>query len=76
MAGSPDNQIKSAGCWPGIGFRSYTDTQLTGDLEIPRLIARDSNSDSEDDPDSPDNLAMIDSMRKKIRPLPGGTVAR
>ena len=71
IAGGPDGQIKAAGCWSGMGFRAYTDTQLSGALGISRLITHPPNSDSDDDPDSPANLFVAESIRKKLRPFPG-----
>ena len=71
ISGNPDSTMKSAGCWRGMGFRSYIDTQLTGALEISRLISRPADSDSDGDPDSTANFACEASLRKKIRPFPG-----
>ena len=54
-----------------MGFRAYTDTQLSDALKISRLIIQTSNSDSDDDPDSTANVAMDESLRKKLRPFLG-----
>ena len=71
IAGNPDETLKRAGCWRGMGFRSYVDTQLTDALKISRLISRPTDSDSEDDPDAPTALACEDALRKRLRPFPG-----
>ena len=69
--GNTENTIRTAGCWAGMGFRSYIDTQLTDALKISRLISRPTDSGSDDDPDAPSRIARGDSLRKKIRPFPG-----
>ena len=71
VAEASTDTIKSAGCWRGMGFRSYVDTQLTDALKIPRLLVRATASDSDDDPDAPANLAMGAPLRKKLRGFPG-----
>ena len=71
VMGSSEGQIKAAGCWSGMGFRSYTDTQISDALKISRLIAKPSTSDSEDDPEAPEQVALGNSIRKKLRPFPG-----
>ena len=68
--GSNDAQIKGAGCWRAMGFRAYADTQLTDALEISRLAATASLSDSEDDADAPANVDVVESIRKRLRPSP------
>ena len=52
-----------------MGFKSYIDAQAADALEIPRLVAQAPNSDS-DDPDSPANFALGESLRKKLRKSP------
>ena len=74
VAGGSNAQIKAAGCWRGMGFRPYVDTQLTDALKVSRLIARASNSDSDDDFDSPANIAQAGSLRTKLRAFPGRTL--
>ena len=74
MAGGPKDQIKAAGCWEGMGFRPYIDAQLTDALKISRLIARPSNSDSEEDFGAPVNIAQGTSLRAKLRPFHGNTL--
>ena len=71
IAGNPDDTLKRAGCWRGMGFRSYIDTQLTDALKISRIISRPRDSGSDDDPDAPTRIACEDSLRKKLRPFPG-----
>ena len=73
--GATDTQIKGAGCWRGMGFRAYSDTQLTDALKIPRLVATETVSDSEDDPGAPDNVAFVESLRKRLRPFPASELA-
>ena len=68
--GADDTKIKGAGCWRGMGFRAYADTQLTDALKISRLVAKATISDSEDDPDAPENVAFVESLRKRLRPFP------
>ena len=53
IAGGPDEALKRAGCWRGMGSRSYIDPQLTYSLKISRLISRPTDSDSDEAPDSP-----------------------
>ena len=53
-----------------MGFRAYEDTQLTDALRISHLVATASLSDSEDDPDAPTDVAFVESIRKRLRPLP------
>ena len=67
--GSPDT-IKGAGCWHGMGFRSYIDTQLTDALKVSRIVANATNSDSEGDADIPTNFARGDPLRKKLKVSP------
>ena len=74
IAGGPTDQIKGAGCWMGMGFRPYVDTQLTDALKVSRLIARPSKSDSEEGDESPALFAQEDSLREKLRPFPGRTL--
>ena len=74
MAGGSTDRIKEAGFWKGMGFRPYIDTQLTGALKVSRLTDRPTNSDSEDDYDSPSNIALGSSIRAKLRPFPGRTL--
>ena len=68
--GASDKKLQGAGCWRGMGFRAYADTQLTDALKISRLIAKATASDSEDDPDAPHNVAFMESLRKRLRPFP------
>ena len=68
--GSSDAQIKGAGFWRAMGFRSYADTLLTDALEISRLVATASLSESEDAAGAPSNVAVTESMRKRLRPFP------
>ena len=70
VTGATDTQIKGAGCWRGMGFRAYEDTQLTDSLKISRLVATATVSDSDDDPDAPANVAFVESMRKRFLPFP------
>ena len=70
LDGSPNGAIKSAGCWRGMGFKSYIDAQVADALKITRLVSKASNSDSDDDPDSPANFPLGESMRKKLRKSP------
>lgn len=58
-AGGADSEIESAGGWSGMGFMAYTDTQLSGSLQVARLIERAPNSDSEGVPDSPGNPPCV-----------------
>ena len=67
---SGDTQIKGAGRWGAMGFRAYSDTQLTDALEISRLVAKATTSDSEDDTGAPANVAFSESPRKRLRPFP------
>ena len=69
-SGADDTHIKGAGCWRGLGFRDYADTQMAHAPKISRLVAATSLSDSEDDPDAPANLAVAESIRKRLNPLP------
>ena len=68
--GATDTQIKGAGCWRGMGFRAYADTQLTDALKISRLVATATFSDSVGDPDAPANVAFGESLWKRLRPFP------
>ena len=68
---SGDTQIKGAGCWRGMGFRAYADTQMTDALKISRLVDTAALSDSEDDPDTPSNIAFAESPRGKAAALSG-----
>lgn len=71
ISGNPDATLKRAGCWRGMGFRRYIDTQLTDALKIPRLISRPTDPDSDGGPDAPTNIARAGPIRKKLRPFPG-----
>ena len=68
--GSGDTKIKGSGCWRGMGFMAYADTQLTDALKISRLVAKAAIADSEDDPDASANVAFAESLRKRLRPFP------
>ena len=70
LAGSPMDAIKGAGRWRGMGLKSYIDARVTGALEISRLVAIAANSDSDDDPDSPETPPIDESLRKKLRKFP------
>ena len=63
----PNGWGEAAGFWIGIGFRPYIDTQLDVFLKVARLIATSSNAASDDDLDSPANIAMGSSIRAKLR---------
>ena len=60
VSGGSSDTIKGAGRWHGVGFRSYVDTQLTDALKVSRILAKGTNSDSEDDADIPTNFARGD----------------
>ena len=75
LAGSPEHRIKSDGCWGGMVFRSYIDTQMTDALEITRLIIATVNSDSEDDTEFPIRNPQFDPLRKKLRISLSGTTS-
>ena len=74
VSGGSSGTIKGAGCWRGMGFRSYVDTQLTDALKVSRILARATNSDSEDDADIPTSFARGDPLRKKLKVSPGKEV--
>ena len=64
--------IQGAGCWVGMGFRLYIDTQMTDALEIPRLVTQITDSDSDDDKEGPSFIAAIDTLRSKVMVFPIG----
>ena len=68
--GANGAQIKGAGFWRGMGLRAYSDTRLSGDLEISLLAATASPSDIDDGPGAPANVAFAESLRKRARPFP------
>ena len=70
IAESPTDSIKRTGCWTGMGFRSYIDTQLTDALKISRLMTRIADSDSDADIAAPGNMAAETSLRKRPRASP------
>ena len=53
-----------------MGFRSYVDTQMAGALKVARLIAKISDSDSEDELEAPAPEAKATSLRENPRKFP------
>ena len=72
MAEQSTDVIKGAGCWAGMGFRSYVDTQMTGALKISRLITRIADSDSDEDRNGPAFVSASDKLRSKLKVFPIG----
>ena len=70
VSGCSSDTIKGAGCWRGMGLRSYIDTHLIDSLKVSRILANATNSDSEDDADIPTNFARCDPLRKKPMSFP------
>ena len=71
VSGGFSDTIKGAGCWHGMGFRSYIDTQHTDALKASRILANATNSDSDDDADIPTNFARGDPHAEEAQGLPG-----
>ena len=70
LAEASTETIKTAGCWRGVGFRSYVDTQMTDALKISRLVAHLADTDSEDELEAPFSSGRNEPMRKKLRAFP------
>ena len=68
--GESAGPLKSAGCWRGMGFRSYIGAEMTDALKISRLMTRLSGSESEDGKEGPTTEALGTSLRKKLRAFP------
>ena len=58
ISGAPADLVHATSCCSGMGFRQYINTQLSNALEIARIVARPSNSDIEEDFDSPSNMEL------------------
>ena len=71
ISGNPDEALKRAGCWRGMGFRSYIDTQLTDALKISRIVSSLSDSESDDETRATLRLASDEGLRKKTAQIPG-----
>ena len=72
VQGNSESTLRSAGCWGGMGFRSYIDAQLTGALKISRIVESLSDSESDDEANATIRLAADEGMRRKLRKFPGG----
>ena len=72
IAESSTDSIERTGCLAGMGFRPYIDTKMTDALKISRLMTRIADSDSEEDPAAPMNVAAGTFIRKKLRVFPIG----
>ena len=72
MAEQSKEVIQGAGCWRGMGFRSYIDTQMTDALKISRLVTRITDSDSDNDTEGPAFIAASDTLRSKVKKFPLG----
>ena len=55
-----------------MGFRSYIGKQLTDALEISRVVASLSDSESDDEANAAIRLAADEGLRKKLRKFLGG----
>ena len=69
-AGNHEQRTKAAGRREGMGFRIYIDTQMTDALDIARLVASSTNSDSGDDSDFPIRTPRADPLRTELRISP------
>ena len=75
--GNMEAAIRSAGCWRGAVFKIYCDVQIADPVNIYRISASVSDSDSDDEAANAVKSALGDSIReKRCAPPLGGNATQ